>query len=291
MKKELKMITFQGNRSFKLILSVSLICLLLIGCTMSDNPKESDTHKEDVTKELVYVDKTDGYDFESIMEEGGFSEEFEMNFRFESEFELPVIDQNKMFDNEKIYVNMDSKDAQIINQKLKEDYLVNEGERTTSKDKILAGELGFGWQSQYLYEMYENDELVSFTVYSSKIIVPGHGSYNLDSYVFRKSDAMLLNQDEVLDSIGTNIERVKEYINEDFTSNKISYYGESTIRNLVDDISDENTLEQNNIYFRIKPEYAFTVSETDVYIVLEMYVGISGTFESPIIYRIPINKL
>lgn len=43
--------------------------------------------------------------------------------------------------------------------------------------------------------------------------------------------------------------------------------------------------------FRIKPTQNMSVSDKYLYIVLEMYLGISGTFDAPIIYSIDLTKL
>lgn len=56
------------------------------------------------------------------MNESGLSSEFEMSFKFESEFDLPKIQKDRMFENEEIYIDLDSEDADKIQNMLKDSY-------------------------------------------------------------------------------------------------------------------------------------------------------------------------
>lgn len=95
----------------------------------------------------------------------------------------------------------------------------------------------------------------------------------------------------LLEMLGTNLSDIKEHINLDFVENTIEFYGQETTRNLVESMDEIDDLEDGKIYFRIKPTQNISVSDKYLYIVLEMYLGISKTFDAPIIYSIDLTKL
>lgn len=121
------------------------------------------------------------------------------------------------------------------------------------------------------------------------LAVPEEGSYLLDSYIFNKEDGTLLSNEAVLEMLDSNIEVLIDHIQDDFANNLIEYYQTETQRMLVE--SETDVLSDNNLYFRIKPENGIFVDEEDAYIILERFVQISGAFESPILYKIPISEL
>lgn len=128
---------------FKKLITVVLIVLLLIGCTsdgLDDTPKddnESNVVTEKEASEYVYVHQQDEYDLKSLMNESGLSSEFEMSFKFESEFDLPKIQRDRMFENEEIYIDLDSEDANKIQNMLKDSYTENVAIRASERKKYL----------------------------------------------------------------------------------------------------------------------------------------------------------
>lgn len=282
---------------FKKLITVVLIVLLLIGCTsdgLDDTPKddnESNVVTEKEASEYVYVHQQDEYDLKSLMNESGLSSEFEMSFKFESEFDLPKIQKDRMFENEEIYIDLDSEDADKIQNMLKDSYTENAALRALESKKILEKASAFQWYAQHLYETYQTDDTVSFTVYHSRTGYPGESSYGLESFTFNKSDGSLMDDVALLEMLGTNLSDIKEHINLDFVENTIEFYGQETTRNLVESMDEIDDLEDGKIYFRIKPTQNISVSDKYLYIVLEMYLSISGTFDAPIIYSIDLTKL
>ncbi len=209
---------------------------------------------------------------------------------FEIEFDLPKVDEDKLLVNEEIDLNLDSSDAEAVRKILKTrfDDFMSVRKNTESKLKECAD--GVLWPSQHLYGTYSHELLNSFIVYTSEMVLPGESSYNLESYAFSNTDSKQLNHSEIFALLNTDLSKVESYIQNGFDENLIQFYGAETKRNLVDSMSVDK-IEENNIYFRIKPENGLALTDTDLYVLLEMYAGISDAFESAIIYKIPLDGL
>lgn len=267
----------------KKLIMVLWITLALVGC--------SSTPSEKPTTPRVYVDGNDGLELDALMQEGGLSEQYESSFTFDSGFELPQISQDQLFLNESIKVEIDSAEAAKLQKTLSDNYDQYLEVRSDAKDIILAQETPWEWSSQHLYDVYETDHLLSFTVYDSWLMYPGHAYYSLSSYAFSKETGDLLEMDDVLESLDTNLETVISYIKEDFANNPIDYYGETAMRYLDDSIKEGTEIPANTLYFRIKPDSTIAVTDSEIYLVLELYLEFNGSYSVPILYKIQRTDL
>lgn len=198
--------------------------------------------------------------------------------------------EDKLLVNEEIDLNLDSSDANAVRLILKTRFNDFMNVRKNTESKLKKGEFPLVWKSQHLYETYSHDLVDSFIVYTSEMVLPGEGGYNLESYAFSNSDSKKLDHSEILALLNTDLSKIESHIQKDFDVNLVDFYGVETKRNLVESMS-VGELEENNIYYRIKPENGLAVTDTDLYVLLEMYVGLSDNFWNAIIYQIPLNEL
>lgn len=258
------------------LLIMSLILLMLSACMQSEDSPQNGNQ----TDVIAYVKSTDEINLKSILEAQDLLEDYPNIFHSE----------DKLLVNEEIDLNLNSSDANAVRLILKtrfEDFM---NVRKNTESKLKKGEFPLVWKSQHLYETYSHDLVDSFIVYTSEMVLPGEGGYNLESYAFSNSDSKKLDHSEILALLNTDLSKVESHIQKDFDVNLVDFYGVETKRNLVESMSVDK-LEENNIYYRIKPENGLAVTDTDLYVLLEMYVGLSDEFWNAIIYKIPHNEL
>lgn len=270
------------------LLIIGLVLVMLGACSQPETlPETGDGDQRDV---IAYVKSTDEMDLKSLLEAQDLLDTYQDVLHFEIEFDLPKVDEDKLLVNEEIDLNLDSSDAEAVRKILKTRFDDFMSVRKNTESKLKEGADGVLWPSQHLYGTYSHELLDSFIVYTSEMVLPGESSYNLESYAFSNTDSKQLNHSEILALLNTDLSKVESYIQNDFDENLIQFYGAETKRNLVDSMSVDK-IEENNIYFRIKPENGLALTDTDLYVLLEMYAGISDAFESAIIYKIPLDGL
>lgn len=263
-----------------------LVLMVLVGCNHSNDELNQGN---DNNKEFVDVEKTDEYILKDLVEGTIFVDFY--NSSMESEdYQIPL-DKARMFNNEKIVIDSESNDAKTINDRLDLRYQENRKLRQEAETRLNEESISFTWANQYLYDIYKTEDYISFSVYSSWFVVPGSGHNNLEIFTFETDTDSLLKDEAVLALHNLSLDDVKAYIIEDFEAEYVDHYGQSVMRHLVDEKPELEQWYDNDVYYRIKPEFAMTVTDSEVVIVLEMFLGLSDTFEAPTIYKIPLNEL
>ncbi|HLV49951.1 MAG TPA: hypothetical protein VKY25_03395 [Erysipelothrix sp.] len=266
----------------KKILLPLFILILLVGCSQQNNDKANNSV-------FVRVEKTDEHNLAELVEGTHFNDFYQSSIN--NEGALLPLDNERMFNNELIVIDSESQDAKAINNQLNERYEGILKVRQEAETSLNDNADYFTWADQYLYDVSSFGDYVSFMVYNSYFAVPGSGTTNLEVYTFNTQDGTLLNNEAVLELHNLNLDDIKAYIMNDFESGPVDHYGQSMMRHLVDDGPDFDSLDENNVYYRLKPEFGMGVNDKDVVIILEMFLGLSGAFDAPSIYRIPLNDL
>lgn len=265
-------------------LLVLLMCLTLVGCIQQpkdnqDIEKPTLVDKVDTNKDYIYVETTDEHDLRSIIEKSHFNSEW-VSF-----------DADRKLLNQKIRINIDSEDARNVENELSDKYLQNKDLRAKASNDILNEASFFRWNSQYIYETYESENSVSVFVYTEELYYPGHKLVSVDSYVFNKSEGKLLTNNEILELAGTSASKIEEYIVNDFNENTVTTDGKDMTRKLVKSVQDIQRDAMDIAYYRIKLEKGLIISDNDVYVILEQYLGIDDDFNTPSVYKISLKDI
>ena len=109
--------------------------------------------------------------------------------------------------------------------------------------------------------------------------------------MFSKEDGKLLSNQEVLEKIGIDINKLNDTIKKDFSENKYESGGQIYNRILVSTIEQVKQEDHENLYIRIKEENGIDITDNDIYVFLETYSALHGDFTSPKVFQIPIKEV
>lgn len=143
-----------------------LLCLIVLGIFLINNHNVGTNSTEDIKK---YQNQPWVYDAE-------YGKNKEIKIRDATDIGYRVVDSSK--DLIAPYINIDSKDAEIINMQIKEEY-----EKLYDMFLSMNNKDGFGY-AQMKYEYYVNGNILSVIVFCSTAAVPGGAKHYINTYNF-----------------------------------------------------------------------------------------------------------
>lgn len=257
----------------KISVLVLSVLLILSGCGKKDNVGNEDIKepiKEEVKEEKKSIKKDD-----SIPEYSRIVEHQEYDYGGLNPDDLGGFISNVMRNtygisepqrNEKIVVNIDSSDAEVVNAELEQLYATSIAEVRYGDNGNLAQASGL-----VLLAEEESDTTVSIVVLNYGYILFSDGfSFETYAYVFDKGSGKLLSTDEIYQRTNTSIEDAQAQINEHLSSaNLIVSQDTSGVYDPTSGKPGPAILNEKALYI---------TTDGKLHVELHAYLGVGGAF-------------